>query len=160
MLLTNTGNVWLLFSCGCFLSGVSGSCSKLWWCFPHLSILHQYFGLHCFTKCAFDKQFQQSLLVERNSFLSCKFFLINFLHSISLCGWLHNQQTICLSENFPSIVPALVLALYGGTFGFSSCFAMMFAMGLKYSFKQLCSHLSNSINVILPDINETSLVAL
>ena len=56
---------------------------------------------------AFDKQFQQSLLVET------KFFLINFSRFLSVCGWLRNQQTICLSVNYPSIVPALVLALYG-----------------------------------------------
>ena len=140
-LLTNTGNVWHLFSCGCLLPGGSFSCSKLWWCFPHLSVLHLYFDLHCFLKCALDKQFQPSLLVEANCFLSCKVFLMNFLHSISLCGWLHKQQTFCLSVNVPSIVAALVFALYGGTFSsclamifggaFSSCLAMIFALGLK-----------------------------
>ena len=126
-----------MFSCGCFLSSGSVSCSKLWWCFQHLSILHLYFDLDCFTKCTFDKQFQQSLLVERNSFLSCKFLIMNFSHSISLCGWLHYQQTSCLSVDFMSIVPALVFALYGRTFCFSSCLAMMFAMGLRYSFKRI-----------------------
>ena len=159
-LLTNTGNVWLLFSCRCFSSGGSVSCSKSWWCFLHLSILHLCLDLTFLTKCTFDKQFQESLLVETNYFLSCKFFLMNFSHSISLCGWLHYQQTICLSVDFLPIVPTLVLALYGGTFCFSSCLAMMFAMGLKYSFKRLSSDLSNSINLTSPDTNETSLVAL
>ena len=95
--LTYTVNALPLFSCGYLLSGISISCNKLWRCSPHLPILHLSFNLHSFMKCAFAKQFQQSLLVETNSFLSCRFFLINFLQSICVSGWLHNQQTIFLS---------------------------------------------------------------
>ena len=145
-----------MFSCGFFLSGSSGSCRKLWWCFPRLSILHIYFDLHCFMKCAFGKQFQQSLFVEANYFWGNLFFLKNSSHSIRL----DNQQTYLFICKFSVYCPCISVGFIWSTFDFCSCLDIMFAMGLKYSFKQLSSHLSNSINVMSPYTNETSLVAL
>ena len=163
-----TGNVCFLFSWRCSLSGSSVSCSKLWWSFPQFSNLCLSFDLYCFTKCAFDKQFEQYLLSETNSSF-CKFFLMNFfaLHK-SVCGWLHNQQiicllfylSICLCVDFLCIVPALVLDLYRGNFCFSSCLGMLFPMWLIYFFKRLPRHVSHFISLTPPYTNKVSLVVL
>ena len=105
----------------------------------------------------------------RQILLFCKFFLMNFfaLHK-SVCGWLHNQQiicllfylSICLCVDFLCIVPALVLDLYRGNFCFSSCLGMLFPMWLIYFFKRLPRHVSHFISLTPPYTNKVSLVVL